>query len=145
MGRMLGDAFTGLRGRSQHPDVDVEENDDGWEVEVRLPGVAPEEVAVDLADRELTIRSSKSESDESSSRYAGFVYRFTVPSDVDPDQIDATMDHGLLKVRLPRRGGVPSRRIEVGKRSGTAEALPAGESEETHHIEVTDADEAPQA
>jgi HSP20 family protein len=121
MNRMLGDAFTGYRGRTPpwHPDVDIDENDDGWEVEVRLPGVAPEEVAVDMADRELTVRSTRSESDHTGSRYQGFVYRLTVPSDVDPDQIDATMDHGLLKVRLPRRTGVASRRIEVSRKNAT--------------------------
>src|SRR6266508_5482584 len=61
LNRLFGDAFTGYRGRTPfwHPDVDVSEVDDGWLVEVRLPGVAPEEVAVEISDRELHVRADR--------------------------------------------------------------------------------------
>ena len=40
--RMIGDAITGYRGRTPfwHPDIDIDETEDAWTVEVRLPGVA---------------------------------------------------------------------------------------------------------
>jgi HSP20 family protein len=111
---------------SRHqPDIDVEETADAWHVEVRLPGVAPDEVTIDVHDRELQIRARHEESDQSgdqastmrrSRRSADFSYRLTIPSDVDSDGIDATMDHGLLTIRLPRSGGAKSRRIEIGRR-----------------------------
>jgi HSP20 family protein len=113
---------------SRHqPDIDVEEAGDGWVVEVRLPGVAPEEVFIDVSDRELQIRARHEESEQPpaaeqapvtrrSRRYADFSYRLSIPSDVDTDAIDATMDHGLLTIRLPRAAGTRSRRITVGRR-----------------------------
>jgi HSP20 family protein len=115
--RMLGDAITGYRGRTPfwHPDVDVDETDDAWTVDVRLPGVAAEEVTIDVNDRELSIKTTKTEESAGRSRYSDFSYRLTVPSDVDIDAIDATMDHGLLVVRLPRTKTSRSRRISVAR------------------------------
>ena len=127
-------------GRSGGQDVDLAETADGWEVVVRLPGVAPEEVAVELDDRELCVRA-RSEAEVNADHgipggftTRGFEYRVDLPSRVDPDRIDAVMDHGLLRVRLPReRPGVrpPQGRLEwaplwglaIG-RSPTADALP---------------------
>jgi HSP20 family protein len=39
-----------------------------------------------------------------------------MPSDVDSDSIDATMDHGLLVIRLPRATKTRTRRISVARR-----------------------------
>ena len=40
--RMLEEAFGGYRGRGPtwHPDLDIDENEDGWVIEARLPGVS---------------------------------------------------------------------------------------------------------
>jgi HSP20 family protein len=110
----------------QQPDIDVEETGEGWVVEVRLPGIAPEEVALEVSERELQIRARHEDRDDApateqlpttrtSRRYADFSYRLSIPSDVDTDGIEATMDHGLLTVRLPRAAARKSRRIEIGR------------------------------
>ncbi|HEV7897157.1 MAG TPA: Hsp20/alpha crystallin family protein [Planosporangium sp.] len=116
--RLLGDTVSGYRGRTPlwHSDIDIHESADGWLVEVRLPGVAPEEVAIDVSDREIVVRSAQIEEDASPSQYSDFSYRLTMPSDVDSDSIDATMDHGLLVIRLPRATKTRTRRISVARR-----------------------------
>lgn len=135
--RLLGDAFTGYRGRTPmwHPDVDVEESGDGWTIEVRLPGVAPDEVAVDITDRDLWVRSVHEETEPAAGaeateeapgrvtarRYADFSYRLTMPADVDAEKIDAAMDHGLLTVRLPRSTTSRTRRVSIGQGGRTIE------------------------
>ncbi|MFF0655164.1 Hsp20/alpha crystallin family protein [Micromonospora tulbaghiae] len=108
-------------GRSGTPDVELAETADGWEVVVRLPGVAPEEVAVELDDRELCVRA-RSEAEVNADHgipggftTRGFEYRVDLPSRVDPDRIDAVMDHGLLRVRLPRASRPAPRTITVGR------------------------------
>lgn len=115
LGRLVG-------GRASAADVDLDENEDGWTVTARLPGLAPEEVVVDFSDRELFIRArSEAEVNErqvgeaTGSRRRSFEYRVAVPSDVDPDRVDATMDHGLLTVRLPRRARSARRQITIGR------------------------------
>jgi hypothetical protein len=52
----------------------------------------------------------------SSRRFTDFSYRLSLPSDVDTEAIEATMDHGLLTIRLPRSASAKPRRIEVGRK-----------------------------
>jgi HSP20 family protein len=149
--RLIGDAFTGYRGRTPfwHPDIELSGTDDGWLVEVRLPGVAPDEVVVDVTDRELNIRARHEEDggdgpgpgsehaqqtqqqSKFARRLADFSYRLTVPADVDTEAIDATMDHGLLQIRLPRSTADRSRRITVDRPAATIEGSSQETGEET--------------
>ncbi|SCL17053.1 Hsp20/alpha crystallin family protein [Micromonospora inyonensis] len=107
-------------GPSGPPEVELTETAEGWEVVVRLPGVAPEEVAVELDDRELCVRA-RSEAEVNADHgipggleTRGFEYRVDLPARVDPEAIDAVMDHGLLRVRLPRATRPAPRTITVG-------------------------------
>ncbi|RIV37003.1 Hsp20/alpha crystallin family protein [Micromonospora radicis] len=108
-------------GRPGPPEVELGETGDGWEVVVRLPGVAPEEVAVELEDRELCVRARTEAEVNADHGIAGgfetrgFEYRVQLPARADPDAIDAVMDHGLLRVRLPRAGRPAPRTITVGR------------------------------
>jgi HSP20 family protein len=129
---MFGSALYGTRGG--FPDVDLDEDDEGWTVTARLPGVAPEEVTIEVDDRELSIRA-RSEAEvtggEGAERRRSFDYRFSVPGEVDADRVDATMDHGLLTVRLPRTSRSKRRTIPVGRREATIEgsATEGGQAE----------------
>ncbi|HZN19131.1 MAG TPA: Hsp20 family protein [Micromonosporaceae bacterium] len=127
LNRMVGSVLGGLYGeRGWFGDVDLEQSEDGWTVTARLPGVAPEEVLVELDDRELCIRAAAAEDEEEGEAAQrtrrGFNYRLVVPGDVDPDGVDATMDHGLLTVRLPRSTRSRRRSISVGRTGGPAES-----------------------
>lgn len=130
LGRLVGSALVGVRGTAA--DIDIEESDGGWTVTARLPGVAPEEVAVEIEARELCIRArSEAEVNEelsgeaSGSQRRSFEYRVALPGEVDPDEVDATMDHGLLIVRLPRSARSRRRRIVVGRRTANGQSGPA--------------------
>jgi HSP20 family protein len=130
LGRLISSALTGQS--SALPDVDLQEADEGWTVTARLPGVAPDEVEVDVDNREVCIRA-KSEAEVSpdadpqpqASRRRRFEYRLSLPGDIDPDQVDATMDHGLLVVRLPRLTKSRRRQITVGRRGNDTAAMEA--------------------
>lgn len=138
-------------GRSGSPDVELNETADGWEAIVRLPGVAPEEVAVELDDRELCVRA-RSEAEVNADHgipggfeTRGFEYRVDLPSRVDPDAIDAVMDHGLLRVRLPRAARPAPRTITVGRTgfqqagppTGTKTLADPAADREMHHPDTT--------
>jgi HSP20 family protein len=117
-----------LGGRGAAVDVDVEEDEKGWTITARLPGVAPEEVVVEMEGRELCIRA-RSEAEVNAdlgveatgSKRRSFDYRVSLPTDMDSEQVDATMDHGLLTVRVARSSRAQRRRIEVGRRTDTIE------------------------
>lgn len=112
--RMMGAALAGL-GRGLVPELEVDTDEQGWQVTARLPGVAPEEVAIDVDDRELCIRRRPSEEGEAPEDGGDFELRVSLPSDVDVDNVDATMDHGLLRVRLPRTARSGRRTIQVSR------------------------------
>lgn len=112
------------------PELELTETDDGWELIVRLPGVAPEEVAVELDDRELRVRA-RSEAEVNADqglpggfRTRGFEHRVELPSRVDPAGMDAVMDHGLLRVRLPRAPRPPHHTITVAPTGPHPDQLP---------------------
>ncbi|MFU8870985.1 Hsp20/alpha crystallin family protein [Micromonospora sp. SL4-19] len=135
--------------RAGPPEVELNEVADGWEAVVRLPGVAPEEVAVELDDTELCVRA-RSEAEVNADQgipggfeTRGFEYRVDLPSRVDRDGIDAVMDHGLLRVRLPRAARPAPRTITVG-RTGPRAATPGTRTladpaadREMHHPDIT--------
>jgi len=91
--------------------VDVESGSDGWTVIVQLPGVAAEELTIDVERRELSIQTL---AEEGAGR---FMYRLALPAEVDTEHVDATMDHGLLTVRLPRANGNGATLTEESERS----------------------------
>jgi len=123
--------------------IDMEQTDDGWVVTAALPGVAPEEVAIELDERELVVRArSEAEVNEeqgigaTGSRRRSFEYRLALPSEVDAEKVDATMDHGLLTVHLPRAARRGRRTITIGQRpamTGSDDADPAADRELHHH------------
>ncbi len=119
----FGWAFGGLEptlGRS-----DLSETDEGYELEVDLPGLRRDDVAVDYANGTLTISGERSDEREdkrkgyylSERSYGSFRRSFRVPEDVQPDKIDAQFKDGVLTVRLPRSEEAQntSRRIEISE------------------------------
>ena len=92
--------------------TDVRELDNGYEVAVDLPGFKKDEVKVDLKDGYLTISASKgldkNEEDKQGryirqERYAGQCSRsFYVGENVQPKDVHATFEDGILKLTLPK-------------------------------------------
>ncbi|MFV2083583.1 Hsp20/alpha crystallin family protein [Micromonospora sp. LOL_021] len=115
----LGRVFGGDAGV---PEVELLDTDDGWRVVARLPGVAPEEVAVEIDGADLCLRG-RSEQEvnvdnglpDTGSTERGFEYRLRLPSGVDVHRMDAVMDHGLLTVTMPRAEPGGRRSIIVGR------------------------------
>lgn len=136
LGRLIG--FTGAARGTISGGVDLKPSDSGWVVTAALPGVAPEEVAIDVDDRELCIRArTEAEVNEENglgsvgSQQRSFEYRVALPAEVNADEVDATMDHGLLTVHLPRTERRPRRTIRIGGRAanGAAAQPPVGNAQ----------------
>lgn len=93
----------------------IEEFQEGDEQVVRaqIPGVDPDkDITVSLHDGMLTIEASRTQRHETESAsgyrseftYGSFLRTIPVPSDVDPDDVKATYEGGILEVRLKRSG-----------------------------------------
>jgi HSP20 family protein len=99
---LLGfDPFQSMRGF----EYDVTRTENGYEVEVPVPGFKPEDVEVTYQDDVISV-SAKSDR-------RSFSRSFTVPEDVDPDKIEANVSDGMLLLTLSRRPEAQPRRITV--------------------------------
>ena len=100
--------------------TDVKEAEDGYELEMDLPGFKKEEVSVELNDGYITIRAAKGlDEDEKEKktgkyirreRYSGACERsFYVGEGVTQQDIKASFKHGILKLDIPKK---EARKIE---------------------------------
>jgi HSP20 family protein len=95
----------------QSRSLQVNTSDDGWRIDVPLPGIDPENVVLESAGNTLSIRAEeKCENNEQSLRYE---QSFTVPEFLDLDKITASHKHGLLRLTLPLKEAVKPRRIRI--------------------------------
>ena len=101
------------------PLADVEETEDAWSIEIDLPGVAREDIDIQLNDRELTVSGEVKEKERAgilrrrTRRVGQFHYSVTLPGDVDPDNVTASLSEGVLTVRVPKAQQAKPRRIAI--------------------------------
>jgi HSP20 family protein len=125
----FGDVFAGAQ-QSWHPDMDMDSDESGWTVKVRLPGITPDEVTIDIVDRVLHVSAKHEATSASSAQASAFAYQFTLPDGVQPDKVSANMNNGLLTIFFPRSepGPTTATRVDVkDSSSGTEEAAPPAE------------------
>jgi len=101
------------------PAVDVEETDDAWIIEAEVAGVRREDVDVEVRDSELVVSGEIVERERAgilrrrTRRTGRFEYRVVLPEPPDPEGIDATLEDGVLTVRVPKPEQTRRRRVEV--------------------------------
>ncbi len=115
--------------RASTPAINVIEHDKEFEVEIAAPGMAKEDFNINLnSDNELVISLEKKDEKEDKEKkhghylrrefsYTSFRQSFSLPETIDTDKIEAKMEHGVLKLRLPKKEEtkeVPAnKRIEI--------------------------------
>jgi HSP20 family protein len=123
MERIMGEILTGSvsgDGAMWVPAVDIEETDDAWVVEAEIPGAKRKDVNVEVHENELVVAGEIKEKERTgvlrrrTRRVGQFEYRVTLPGEVDADGIDASLDDGVLTVRVPKPERTQPRRVEVG-------------------------------
>jgi HSP20 family protein len=118
------------------PALDISERKDAYLVTVELPGIKPEDLEITLEDGLLTIQGERQFTQESSEqqfhrverRYGAFRRSITLPAQVQAEQIEATVDNGVLQVMVPKLEEAKPKRIQV--RPGRAD-IPAASGEDT--------------
>jgi HSP20 family protein len=96
--------------------VDISRTQDGYVVEIPVPGFTPDQIEVTVQDDTLMV-SGKSDR-------RSFTRQLILPEEIDPDQISAVVENGLLTLRLPRRPESQPRRIAVQTSSSAQTGAP---------------------
>ena len=109
------------------PAVNIAENDKNFTVEVAAPGMSKKDFKIDLENDVLTISSEKKEEFEDKDEKGGYYRKefsyqsfqrcFRLPEEmIDPKNIKATYENGILKLVLPKlemKKSSPVRHIEI--------------------------------
>ncbi|WP_438822273.1 Hsp20/alpha crystallin family protein [Kineococcus terrestris] len=123
------------------PAVEVDRDGDDALVRVELPGLAADDVAVELDGDRLVVSGERRDARESSEGAAGTVRRsefrygsfrrvLTLPTTVGPEAVSATYDAGVLTVRVAgvHAAARPQRiAVTAAPAAPAADEQPAGE------------------
>ncbi len=89
----------------------VHTNDDGWRLDVPMPGIDPQHVTLEVAGNNLSIRAEQHGGSQDGE--LRFDQTVTLPQFLDLDKITATHRHGMLQLTLPLKDSVKPRRIQI--------------------------------
>lgn len=109
----------GLSGGNVFPAVNVFTDADGYVVRAEVPGVKPEQLAVQVEAGQLTLSGERQPPPGDGSyhrrerRFGRFARALQLPSDADPEQIDAEVRHGVLTVRIRKLAAARPRQVAV--------------------------------
>jgi HSP20 family protein len=105
----------------QKPLYTVGGNADVYEVRVEMPGVAKDGVKIDLEDNVLSIRGERKTANVPEGwkplhrelSPLGYQLRLRLNTPVDEDKLTASLENGVLTLKLPVKEAAKPRRIEV--------------------------------
>lgn len=93
------------------PSADASGSRESYEIRVELPGVAEDDIHIELHDGRLTIAGEKRSQSEQSGKdyffseriYGKFQRSFSLPRDADPNGVTASHKDGLLTVKIAKQ------------------------------------------
>ena len=101
--------------------TDIREHDNGYEIDIDLPGFKKDEINVELDDGYLTISAEKSldKNEEKKhgryirrERYAGAMSRSFYVGDIHQEDIHAKFEDGILRLTVPKEA---TKQVEENK------------------------------
>ncbi len=103
------------------PAVDIKEEDNQYLLVADIPGVDPKDIDVHMENGMLSIKGErnaeiKTEQDgykRIERKHGVFYRRFNMPEGVNPDGIEASCEHGVLTVSIPKQEAAKPRKITV--------------------------------
>ncbi len=120
MEKLFGDDdwFLPVTKRESAPEMDLYETEDSIIAEVSAPGMNSEDLSVNISDGVLKIKGGKKEEVEDSDEERGYYKKeirkgtfervVRLPSNVDEDNVKASYEDGILKVKIPKTNEVES-------------------------------------
>jgi HSP20 family protein len=110
-----------LNNTSFAPPVDVYEDEHNVILKLEVPGADEKDLDVHIEGNTLTVQGQrqieKNEKEENFRRierqFGSFTRSFTLPPTVDPGQVNANYDKGVLKISLAKKAEAKPKQIKV--------------------------------
>jgi HSP20 family protein len=122
LGQLMSGAFDGgwqPLGQSWAPLADLSETDEAYLAGVELPGVAQDDISVELTGQELVISGEFKDTQQAGRalrrerRSDRFEYRVLLPGHAEADKVTAALTDGVLMVTVPKAETEKPRRIQI--------------------------------
>jgi HSP20 family protein len=92
------------------PKVNTREGEFAYHIDVDMPGISKEDIRIDIKENVLTISGERRHKEEvkeadyyrMESRFGTFSRSFTLPDNIDTENIEASADNGVLEVVIPK-------------------------------------------
>jgi len=93
-----------------NPRIDISEDDNNINVVAEIPGVKKEDLKITLQDNILTIEGEKKKEEEKKGKnyyraervFGSFKRCFTLPAEVDSDNVEAKFEDGMLRINMKK-------------------------------------------
>ncbi len=104
------------------PRLDIQETDKDYSVVVELPGIAKEDIEVEVSDDNVVEISGRKTEEKSENRAnylkkerseRSFHRSFTLPAEINQDGIEAHVENGILSLKLPKKTETPKKAKKV--------------------------------
>jgi HSP20 family protein len=123
-GRREGAAASGYGSRRWIPPMDLVETEDHLVLRADLPGVDRDEIGIEVKDGVLTVSGERKAQHEEKREgfhrversFGRFSRSLELPKGVEPTEVNASFERGVLEVRMPKPAERKPTRIEI--RSG---------------------------
>ena len=102
------------------PVVDILEANEHVEIRAEIPGLSEKDVQVSVTDDVLTLKGEKTQASEENDQkyhrversYGRFQRSFTLPANLNPEDIKAKFMNGVLTVSIPKAKEVQPKRFK---------------------------------
>ncbi len=81
----------------------VEVNDNSYTINIDVPGIERDNLAIELRDNILSISTKKEEKKEREYNERTYSFTFCTPDNVDVSKMNAKMKNGVLTLTLPKK------------------------------------------
>ena len=120
-GRTVGTMLRTKNAEQYAPTLDITESPESYEVHVDLPGVRPEDVKLEMHEGKLVVSGSRTtwaeQKDKAFHRMerssGNFTRVISLPTEADVEKIDASYEHGVLKIAIPKAVKQQPKKIEI--------------------------------
>lgn len=108
-------------GKGFSPKLNISEDENGYQLELALPGIKKEDISINLKDNTLTISGERKFRDDKKERkyhriesgYGKFSRELSLNDEIDKTNIDANYTDGILTIYLKKKEQQASKQIEI--------------------------------
>lgn len=103
------------------PEVDLKETDKEFTLTATLPGMQKDDIDIDVTNDSITIKGERKQEEEKpeeryhirQTSYGRFNISYSLPSDVKPEDVNASYKNGVLEIHLPKAEEAKAHKVDV--------------------------------